>query len=151
MKKVNQVREILSSLLKVKATKIELSPEPISPHFVPQNNQGHSWWHGAGEHQDKLALFSFAKGLVWCEDIKREYSFSRNGEQEHEAGETIADYIGRTMKTGFDFLIIKYAGKDYGEEAERYEGVTILKLPDFAAHWEAVESADVERWQEWLG
>lgn len=150
MYKVNQVREVLAALLKVKATKIELSAEPISPLFIPQNNQGHSWWHGAGEHQDSIGLFSFKTGLVWCEDIKREWSFSRNGEQEHESGESLADYFERKALSGFDFVVVEYKGKHYGEQGERYEGITLYKAPDFAAHWEAVEAADVERWKEWL-
>ena len=150
MYKITQVREVLSSLLKVKATKIELMAEPISPLFVPQNNAGHSWWHGAAEHYDNIGVFSFKAGLIWLEDIKREYSFSRNGEQEHETGETLANYMERKNMHTVDFFVVKYAGKNYGEEAERYEGVTLYKGPDFSAHWEAVEAADVKRWADWL-
>ena len=149
---VKVVREILSRLLNVNARTIELIGESISPDFVPQNDCGHSWWGGAAEHSDMLSGYSFESGLVKFEDIKREYSYSQNGENYHENGERLHEYFDRKSfdQSTFQFIVVQFDGKQYGDNGERYRGVKIYKSPDFKSHWAALEAADLERWQNWL-
>ena len=149
---VKTVREILSRLLNVNARTIELSEEPISPEFIPQNDCGHSWWDGATKHHETVMGYSFEKGLVRFEDIKREYQFSQNGDVYHEAGETLHEYFERKgiPTDEFQFIVVQYSGKAYGETGERYEGMTIYKSPDFKSHWQQLEAADLQRWEKWI-
>ena len=146
------VREILSRLLNVNARTIELADEPISPDFVPQNNCGHSWWHGASEHYDLVSGYSFELGLTKFEDINREYSYSQNGEMYHQKGESLHEFFERKgiSPETFQFIIVQCSGKEYGETGEQYSGVKIYKCPDFKSHWAALEAADLERWEKWL-
>jgi len=149
---VKVVREILSRLLNVNARTIELIDEPISPDFIPQNDCGHSWWAGATERHDLVSGYSFEQGLVKFEDIVREYSYSQNGEIYHSDGEKLHEYFERNGfdQSKFQFIVVQYAGKEYGDNGEHYEGVKIYKSPDFKSHWAALETADVERWGKWL-
>lgn len=149
---VKVVREILSRLLNVNARTIELMDEPISPDFVPQNDCGHSWWAGATEHSDLISGYSFEDGLVKFEDIKREYSYCQNGEVYHEKGERLHEYFERKSldQSQFQFIVVQFEGKEYGENGERYFGEKIYKSPDFKSHWAALEAADLERWEKWL-
>lgn len=149
---VKVVREVISRLLNVNARTIQLSEEPISPDFIPQNDCGHSWWGGATEHYDTLSGYSFEKGLVRFEDIRREYQYSQNGDCYNEAGEKLHEYFERVgiAANEFQFIVLEFSGKEYGETGNRYDGVTIYKCPDFKSHWEKLEAADLERWEKWL-
>lgn len=149
---VKVVREILSRLLNVNARAIELVDEPISPDFIPQNNCGHSWWGGATKHSDLISGYSFEQGLVKFEDIVREYSYYQNGEAYHRDGEKLHEYFERNGfdQSKFQFIVVQYDGKEYGENGERYSGVKIYKSPDFKSRWAALEAADLERWEKWL-
>ena len=149
---VKTVREVIARLLNVNPRTIELCKGPISPDFVPQNDCGHSWWNGATEHYDAVMGYSFEKGLVRFEDIQREYRFSQNGEAYHDAGEKLHEYFERKgiSAAEFQFIVVLYSGKEYGETGECYEGVRLYKSPDFKSHWEQLEAADLERWEKWL-
>lgn len=148
---VKVVREILSRLLNVNARTIELIDEPIKPDFIPQNDCGHSWWGGAAEHSDLVSGYSFEQGLIKFEDIIREYSYSNDGEVYHSDGEKLHEYFERKgFESKFQFVVIQYCGKEYGDNGKRYSGVKIYKTPDFKSNWAALEAADLERWEKWL-
>ena len=107
---------------------------------------------GATEHSDLVSGYSFEQGLVKFEDIVREYSYSQNGEAYHRDGEKLHEYFERKgfVESQFQFIVVQYDGKEYGDNGERYDGVKIYKSPDFKSHWAALEAADLERWEKWL-
>ena len=147
------VRNIIERILGINAREIQLcDPESQTnmQTFVPQDNRGHSWWDGAETHTDTVYGYSLKDGITEYKNLKKDYRFSQNGTVYEESGETLSAYFERTGIAIPDFIIVKYEGKFYGENGERYSGCSISKTPDFKAHWENLNSSDVERWQNWL-
>ena len=148
------LRNLVSSVFNVKATNVVLSGE-ISPTYVPQLNNGHSWWTGGEEERHHVWGFSPRRGFVplcvgrerFSDALKREYTFSQNGETVHEEGMQLCDLHNVEE---FIFFVINKEGKDYGDNGEEYNGWELYKAPDFKSHWEEIEAADVTRWESWL-
>jgi len=155
------VRNIVSSVFPVKPQNVILSGE-ISPEHVFQLDTGHSWWNGVSEQVDSVWAFDPKTGFKaitglskeykditefyeWTLD--REYSYSNNGEMEHESGDKLMDLPGVEK---FVFFLVNSQGKGYGENAESFETWTLYKSPNFAQKWAEIEEADTLRWLEWI-
>lgn len=154
------LREIVSRVFDVKASRIKLSGE-ISPEFIPQYDRGHSWWSGASSQEDTVFGFDPKIGFrivaggynaeknfgVHFADntISREYQYSDNGSVQHEAGQKLAE-----LPDADHYILFLVHSEGYGDEAEWYSEWTLYKAPNFAAHWAEIDAADVQRWEEWL-
>ena len=155
------LRNIVGSVFPVKAHNVILSGE-ISPEHVFQLDRGHSWWHGASEQNDCAwgfdpktgfkAITGLSVNLLGITEfyeytLDKEYSYSDNGNCEHESGDKLIDLPGVEK---FVFFLVNAQGKGYGEQAEYYNTWTLYKAPNFAQKWTEIEEADTLRWIEWI-
>jgi hypothetical protein len=136
------------------SSKFNINPEEvilsgvIDEEFVPQDMGGHSWWNGAERQQDTIIGFSSQEGFKTLE-IKREYSYSHNGENEYEEGESISSYLKKTGEE-YIFFLVNSIGKEYGDYGKEYNTWTLYKSADFKAYWSKLEKEDIARWEQWL-
>lgn len=152
------LRNIVGSIFPVKSQNVILSGE-INPEHVFQLDRGHSWWTGASEQVDcawgfdPKTGFKSITGMSQYKDITefydhildREYSYSDNGNCEHESGDKLCDLPGVEK---FIFFLVNSQGKGYGEQAEYYNTWTLYKAPNFAQKWAEIETENVQRWEE---
>ena len=141
---VEWIRNVIREKFGINPSKVGLEDE-IPLDFIPQDNCGHSRWEGAEEHYDDLYWWSPEEWLQHL-DIEKEYSFSDNGKNFHEAGETMIDFFERDGRQ-FQYYVDVYSGKEYGETWEWYEGVSLFKSPDFQKELSKIEEEDFKRWK----
>ena len=143
----NILRLLVSSTFNIDPEEVILSGV-IDEEFTPQDMRGHSWWNGAEICSDTIIGFSAQQGFKTLE-IKPEYSYSNNGENEYEAGETLSSYLRKTGEE-YIFFLVHSVGKEYGETGQAFDKWTLYKSADFKKHWDMLEAKDIIRWEQWL-
>lgn len=143
------IRNLVAKLANVHPSEIQLSENPLSPNFVPQNNCGHSWWGGAEEEYDRVFGISLANNVCKELEIETEYHFSENGSSRHSDGQELAKYLSETGES-YDMFLVNHSGKEYGDEGEEYNYWMLYKSPNFAEYWKNVNEEDVKRWENWI-
>jgi hypothetical protein len=143
------LRNIVAATFKINAREVILSGE-ISPKTSFQN----SFWNGSmGESSTTRALYGWCatQGFVCLNKYVGEYSGSNYAHSQRidEPGAAIAEIEG-VEKYIFFFIIETVYSNWEGSQYENYTKYTLYKAPNFQEHLEKIETADVNRWQNWL-
>ena len=143
------LRNIVSSVLNVKATQVKLSGQ-MSINFV----EGDCSTHGNLYSNNNNVLcwaFDPKQGLIPVKTIKTGGSSSNaNGTWEQDYGVT-AEYLNTNYPNALFFVIRHYGSySDCNGRDEEYDNITLYKSPDFTAHYATIEEQDIVRWKQWL-
>ena len=157
---VSVLRNIVSSIFKIRAQEVHLSNDIMSPDYIACNDRGHSWWSGASDCMQTLYGFSPELGFIRLTDgytdivtkvsdrlLARDYAYSYNGEQSNEQGEPL--YL-HPQASEFVFFLVRTNSKEYGDNGNREIYFTLYKAPNFAEHLTKLEEVDVARWEQWI-
>lgn len=143
------IRSIVAATFKINAREVKLSGEISSD----TSFQDESWNGSLGENHTKRSLFGWCptKGFVNLNEYVGEYSGSNYAHSQtiDEAGTPIFQ-IPSIETFVFFFLIEEVYSNWEGSQYENYTNYTLFKAPNFKEHLDKIETADVQRWQEWL-
>lgn len=145
-------RSLVAKMVDVNPRYIYLAKEPISPNFIPNDDYGHSWAEMGSDHDE---IFGINLNVPECKQlhIRKNYSYSQNGDKEERDGEELQQYLERTGESYELFLVHNWGVEINGSNRVRgqdYDTWTLYKSADFKTYFQKVELEDIERWDEWM-
>ncbi len=143
------LRNIVSSVLGVKATQVKLSGQ-MSIDYV----EGDCSTSGSLYDDNNVVLcwaFNPKQGLISVPTIKTGGGSSNaNGTWEQDYGVT-AEYLATNYPEALFFVIRHYGSySDCNGRDEEYDNITLYKAPNFKEYWAKIEEQDIQRWEKWL-
>jgi hypothetical protein len=140
----NTLREIVSSVLKIKAQDIILC-DTIAP---DKSFTGNSCWSSqTTQRRYYIYGYSTSRGLINLNDHVGHLSNDNSGKTHGDVGTPLCDIP--EIET-FDYLIVEEEITCEGNLNGLEDSVRIYKLPDFSEHREKSEEKDIERWKNWI-
>lgn len=138
------LRNLVSSVFKTPAHKIILSGE-IQP--------DKTWHHKTGvsyvTEEEYIRVWGFAPQTGFEEITIKVVGTTHYYNGNHDYIHTPAPYNLAEASVDKNYIFFVVLNEGRYEDGEEYY-YTLYKAPDFAAHWAAIEEADVKRWEEWV-
>ncbi len=142
---IKTLRNIVSSVFKVKASNIVLAESEISPNWRGQFSSGMSY--GRCDESGDYGIYGYSpeKGFVEIGScIATTHYSDGNHTQRYEESQTLAEVIGEEQF--LFFLVIEGDNSDLPFSQSH----TLHKAPNFKEYWDKVEAEDIERWEKWI-
>lgn len=146
---VQVLRNIVSSVFKVRPQEVYLMTEVISPTFTKCNNE--CWSSQTTEQTHELWGFSPQKGFV---NLTEEVISSGKNHSDGTWSDTSSSkYVGQLSNVEgveeFVFFLHHSTGNAY-DDNQSWDKWYLFKAPNFREFWEKIEADDVARWQKWI-
>jgi len=137
------LRNLIGSVLKIKATSIILSGE-IAPKTSFTGNS--CWSSQTTENFYQVWGFSPQQGLVELH-ITGNYQNCSDGSASIREAIPLCDVPGIEE---FIFFIVKHETYCSNENRNNDLTYTLYKAPNFKEHWNKINNKDLARWEQWL-
>ena len=139
------LRNLVSSVFKTPAHKIILSGE-----LAPDEK----WHHKTGvvyvteEEYIKVWGFNSQNGFENITNQVVGTTHYYNGNHNSTYSPAPCTLAEASVDKNYIFFVVLNEG--VYRDGEEYCFYTLYKAPNFAAHWAAIEEADIKRWEEWV-
>ena len=143
----NILRNIVSSVLNIKATSVRLSSEiPETFSISEDNSSGNLYSHNSSV---SVHAFNPRTGFVVVQGNNNYSSQDANGSWNNEYGVNFNDCAKH--EDAIFFVVREQRSGWCSGRADWDDDITTLyKAPDFGAYMKKVEKEDIARWEQWI-